>query len=694
MRVTCLLIAGIVGIVLLAQLACEAQSPPSTLPDSTVPESLPTPTRSRAQLLTGIPPTATAVPSPAGSATEVTQTQVVPPMESLSKFSVECLESRLETLEAGAMFTPLLKALVECLTPQELANTRRYVPAGGGPAQELEFECNDAWFDSIRAMYDYFDADLPTAPEISDSSASPIVFEERARQWGAAFQHTRDTAAINLGGGVAAGDYNGDGHLDLYVTNSVGPNSLFRNGGDGSFTDVAAAAGVDDPDGTGYGVGWADYDNDGDLDLFVANFGASRLFRNEGNDSFTDVTVASGVADPDAEHRTMGVAWGDYDRDGFLDLLVVRHLIEIGGKLALDMAGLARASKPLALFHNEGDGTFRNVTYLLSDILEYPSPVKGAGFKPAFLDYDNDGDVDIYVVNDFGAANYPNVLWRNDGEDSSGNVMKFTDVSEESGTNLQIFGMGLAVGDYDNDGDLDFFMTDIGDGEFLENQGDGTFLHETESTGTGRGNIAGNWFDDMSVGWGTVFADFDNDGQLDLYTVAGQMDNDPCYNMENQPNALFLNMGDGTFSDVSEASGANDPGTGRGVAHGDFNGDGLLDLFVVNMGTRDGKPGKARLFINTSDNDNHWLRVVPRGTESNRFGIGTRIVVTAGGISQVREMGASQSHISNSVVPAHFGLGDAETVDVIEVYWSSGQEQELENVDVNQELTIEEPTGT
>ena len=447
------------------------------------------------------------------------------------------------------------------------------------------------------------------------------------------------------------------------------------------------------PDATGYGAGWADYDNDGDLDLYVANFGASKLFRNDGNDSFTDVTAASGVADPDANHRTMGVAWGDYDGDGFLDLLVVRHLIEIGGKLALDTPGLARASRSLALFRNRGDGTFRNVTQLLSDKLEYPSPVKGAGFKPAFLDYDNDGDMDIYVVNDFGEANYPNVLWRNDGKYSTGSV-KFSDVSEQSGTDLAIFGMGLAVGDYDNDGDFDLYMTDIGEGEFLENQGDGVFVNETESTGTGRGSIAGNWFDDMSVSWGTAFADLDNDGLLDLYAVAGQMDNDPCFNMENQPNALFVNMGDGTFSDVSSASGADDPGTGRGVAHGDFNGDGLLDLFVVNMGTRDGEPGISRLFINTSENGNNWLRVALRGTDSNRFGIGARVVVTAGGARQIREMGASQSHISNSVVPAHFGLGDAETVDAIEVRWPSGKTQRLENVPVNQELTIVEPTGT
>jgi len=686
MKVACLLIGVLLAIALLAQLACETQSPPTATPGPS-----PTPTRTRAQLLTGIPPTATAVPSPSNSGTAVRHTQVIPPMESLSRFTVECLEERLPTLEAGNMFTPILKALVDCLTPQELADTRRYVPPDGGPAQELEFECNDAWFDSVRAMFDYFNADLPSGPKAPDNTASPIIYEERGARAGVAFHHTRDGAAINLGGGVAAGDYNGDGHLDLYVTNSVGPNALFRNQGDGSFIDVAAPAGVDDPDATGYGAGWADYDNDGDLDLYVASFGASKLFRNDGNDSFTDVTAASGVADPDADHRTMGVAWGDYDGDGFLDLLVVRHLIEIGGKLALDTSGLARASRPLALFHNEGDGTFTNVTSLLSDNMEYPSPVKGAGFKPAFLDYDNDGDTDIYVVNDFGAANYPNVLWRNDGKDSTGNV-KFTDVSEESGTDLEIFGMGLAVGDYDNDGDFDLYMTDIGEGEFMENRGDGTFVNRTESTGTGRGNIAGNWFDDMSVSWGTVFADLDNDGRLDLYTVAGQMDNDPCFNMENQPNALFFNMGNGTFSGVSEACGADDPGTGRGVAHGDFNGDGLIDLFVVNMGTRDGESGTSRLFINASENGNNWLRVMPRGTESNRFGIGARVVVTIGGAMQVREMGASQSHMSNSVVPVHFGLGSAETVDAIEVRWPSGKTQRLENVPVNQQLELVEPT--
>ena len=615
-------------------------------------------------------------------------------MHTLQDASVRCLGEYIESLESGAMFRTIVEALVECLTPEEIFRSRTYQPPGGGPSVQLDFVCNEAWYDSIDAMLQHFGRSVSDYIPKSDPVSGNISFVERAAEAGIVFEHVRDDAVINLGGGAAAGDYNGDGYLDIYLTNSVGPNSLYRNDGDGTFTDVAQTAGVADSDATSYGIGWADYDNDGDLDLFVASFGASKLFRNEGpargNVTFSDVTSQAGVGDPDANHRTMGVAWGDYNADGFLDLLVVRHLVEIGGKLALDTAGLARASRPMALYHNNGDGTFSNVTGLLSEDLDYPSPVKGAGFKPAFIDYDNDGDQDLYIINDFGAANYPNVLWRNDGIGESGDVT-FTDVSKESGTDLAIFGMGMATGDYDNDGDLDWFITDIGASEFLENQGDGTFLNQTERTGTGRGAIPRNWFDDNSVGWGTVFTDFDNDGLLDLYVVAGQMDNDPCFNMLHQPNAVFVNNGNGTFTDVSASSGADDPATGRGVAHGDFNNDGRTDLLVVNLGLADGSPGVARLFENVSTEPNHWLDVVTIGTTSNRSGVGAKITVTAGGFSQMREVGASQSHMSHSVVPAHFGLGTSDQVDSIQISWPSGRTQRLRDVEVDRTLIVTEP---
>ena len=547
--------------------------------------------------------------------------------------------------------------------------------AGFVGTDTFTYTANDGTFDSQIATV------TATVAALTD-----IRFVDRAASAGVAFEHIRDEASLSVGSGAAVGDYDGDGLLDIYVTNSAGRNALYHNNGDNTFTDVAKKAGVAGPLASASGTGWADYDNDGDLDLFVASYGMSRLYRNDGDGSFSDVTDEAGVADPDDSHRSTGIAWGDYDSDGDLDLLVVRFLIEDDLE-AFVSRFFREAVRPLALYRNNGDGTFANATALLGDASSKSiSNLEGSGFTPSFFDYDNDGDMDIYVVNDFGADVYPNVLWRNDGDGT------FTDVSKESGTDIGLSGMGLAVGDYDNDGDLDMHMTDIGPSVFLENMADGTFLDRTVETGTGRGVIEepdGRLTN--SVGWGSVFADLDNDGFLDIYQAAGFLDRSGGLSGTIQPNVVFLNNGDGTFSDVSDQTGADDKGTSREVVAADFTGDGRIDLFVVSIGRVDGSAGKARLYQNFTENSNSWLSFELIGTTSNRFGIGARITVTAGGVSRIREHATHQGHTSHSVVPTHFGLGDASLADTVEVRWPSGIVQRLTDVPVNQQVTVTEP---
>ena len=532
-------------------------------------------------------------------------------------------------------------------------------------------------------------ADTRNAPSDAPDtgiSRSPI-FEDVTLSAGADFLHQEyGEEILAFGAGVAVFDFGKDGFDDIYVSNSVGPNALYRNNGDGTFVDVAAAAGVDDPLGRGNGSCAADYDNDGDRDLYVTNYGPSRLFLNNGDGTFSDATVAAGVDDSEMTHRSMGCAWGDYDQDGLLDLVVVRHMVEFPGMM--ETMAFFQAVDHLVLLHNMGDGSFTDVTPLLGDTSPYHGEkgwtfanVWGAGFQPGWVDFDNDGDPDLSVVNDFGFFVHPNVLWRNDGQAEDGSWI-FSDISIDAGANLTMYGMALAVGDYDLDGFLDLFMTNMFDNVLLRNNGDGVaFTNVTSKAGTGAGMIG----DKARVSWGAVFFDYDNDRYEDLYVVSGFMAVDWPDNPVEQHNLLMRNQGNGTFADVSAGSGADDPGIGRGGVYGDFNSDGCLDLFVANHGQ------SARLFQNVCDNGNNWLVVETVGTKSNRDGIGARIAIDAAGVTLIREVSSGGSQMGQNMLAAHFGLGTATLVDSMTIRWPSGKVQTLTDVPVNQRLTVTEP---
>ena len=420
------------------------------------------------------------------------------------------------------------------------------------------------------------------------------------------------------------------------------------------------------------------------------------MFRNNGDGTFENFASRAGVADPDFTYRSMGCAWGDYDQDGYVDLVIVRHIHEENLD-AIRGRDFASQVRPMALFHNNGDGTFTNRTSMLGDLTPNqrtsgPSfgNVWGAGFQPTWLDFDNDGDPDLYVVNDFGEFAEPNVLWRNDGPDGDGG-WTFTDISAESGTNAAIYGMGVAVGDYNLDGNLDLFITNLGDAVLFSNNGDGmTFSGAGGRTGNPLSVDTGKFREQLRVSWGTVFFDYDNDGDEDLYVASGFLDDDPNNNRTEQPNLLLRNDGDGGFTDVSSISGAADWGISRGVAYADFNGDGCLDLYVTNMGRSETRGERARLFQNQCDWDNNWLIVKLVGTESNRDGIGARVTLTAGGRSQIREVRAGSSSGSQNMLPVHFGLGKSPSVDSLTIRWPSGIVQTIEDVSPNQLMVIEE----
>ena len=485
-------------------------------------------------------------------------------------------------------------------------------------------------------------------------------------------------------------DYNGDGRPDIFFTNgaqtpslekssSAYANRLYRNDGEMRFTDVTTTAGVR---GIGYamGVAAADYDNDGHVDLFVAGVRQNQLLRNRGNGSFEDVTKQAGVASGE-----WGVAagWLDYDKDGRLDLLVVNYVqwTPETNPFCGDEARRIRIychprifkGLPNRLYRNRGDGTFEDVSAragLLAHV--------GKGMSVAFADFDHDSRLDMFVTNDA----VPNFLFRNNGDGTFTETALMAGVSVTD-TGKPISSMGTDFQDYDNDGWEDIHVTALAGETFplfhneLGRGHGGAFAETTQASGLARVTV-------KASGWCSIVADIDNDGWKDIFTANSHV-NDRISEFEaidfKQANNLFLNDGRGRFRDATSASGLGGaPAAHRGCGVADFNGDGRLDLVVLVLGA------PAELWQNDSQPENTWLIVRLVGTRSNRDGIGARVIVG----NQVRTMTTAVGYASSSHAGLHFGLGAAQEIDRLEVQWPSGAQQILEHVKANQVVLVRE----
>ncbi len=488
-----------------------------------------------------------------------------------------------------------------------------------------------------------------------DGPAHPApAFRNVSQQAG--ITHNR-VPSLDMAVGQAWGDYNRDGWADLYVTDPDGPNTLYRNNGDGTFSLSPLSEQVALPGVYSGGATFADYDNDGWLDLIVVNWGADNLFHNEGGKRFTDVTRQAGIAD---YGNSKSASWGDFDRDGFLDLYIANWS-------CYPKCGRQMDGDPDRLYRNNGDGTFSDVSDYLGGGLN------GAGFIASFVDYDNDGDPDIYLVNDEFINPIGNKLWRNDGPGCGG--WCFTQVAREAGADSKLFGMGLAVGDYDNNGTFDFYFSNVGPMELLKNRGGGTFVEVAEPAGVQTPN---------SIGWAALFLDYDNDGWRDLYLAVS----DTTDHKDIASNKLFRNNADSTFSEAACANEAADVRPSLGAAYADYDRDGWLDLVVGNIDEG------YRLYRNEAglDSRNHWLALELAGAGPvNRDAVGTRVTLTTpGGPTQILEVINGFGMGGGSELTLYFGLGPDRRADLT-VRWPDGTTQIIENVAADQRYRLDYP---
>jgi hypothetical protein len=524
-----------------------------------------------------------------------------------------------------------------------------------------------------------------------------IAFTDITAQAGITFRHVaspdKKYIVESMSGGVALFDYDNDGDLDIYLVNSLTvdlvktkektKSQLYRNDGGGKFTEVAEKAGVSDI-GWGMGVAVGDYNNDGFEDLYVTCLGPDYLFKNNGNGTFTNVTAKAGVSDP---RWSTGASFVDYDRDGDLDLFVsnyvdfdVNNLPEFGkGKqcqyksipVQCGPRGLKGAGD--SLYRNNGDGTFTDVSKAAG--VSDPDGYYGLGVITS--DFDEDGLIDIYVAND----STPNFHYRNKGDGT------FDEIGFSSGTAVNENGseqgsMGVTVGDYDHDGKLDLFVTNFADeyNTLYHNNGKNSFTDLSFAAKVAAVSLP-------YVGWGTKFFDYDNDGWVDLLVANGHVY--PQLPGYRQRRLLHRNNRDGTFTEVSAEFGGvlAENRVSRGVAFGDIDNDGDIDLIIADL---DGPP---QLLRNDGGNTNNSIMIKTVGVKSNRSGIGARVTVVSGDLTQTDEVRSGDSYLSQSDLRLSFGLEKRTKVDLIQVLWPSGVVDKISGVGVNRIVTIKEGQG-
>jgi hypothetical protein len=530
---------------------------------------------------------------------------------------------------------------------------------------------------------------------------NPVRFVNVAAPAGIRFRHENAATPQKylieaMGSGCAWLDYNQDGLADLYLVNGAATQvfrpaapvhgALYRNNGDGTFTDVTAAAGVGAEGLYGMGVAVGDYDNDGYPDLAIVGYGSSKLYHNNGDGTFSDVTARAGVANQGK--WASSAAWFDYNNDGRLDLVIANYVnwtpesnYYCGGKgegmrsycHPNDYRGVAPT-----LYRNNGDGTFSNVSEP-SGLAKSPS--NGLGIVT--LDYDDDGWQDIFIANDALA----NSLFHNNGNGT------FTEVGYEAGVAVSEdgaaeSGMGTDAADASGTGRMDLIVMHLDQQQprFYRNLGHGTFQDATSAS-----KLAYSMF--RLSGFGARFMDYDNDGWPDIFVATGHvLDNIARYHggvTWAEPKLMFRNTGNGVFADVSGGLGPDFQAStvSRGVAVGDYDNDGDLDILLNN------NDGPAQLLRNDGGNANHWLEVLLIGTKSNRDGVGARVKLTAGGRTLAEQRKGGMSYQSAQDPRLHFGLGTATKADSLEIRWPSGEVTHLTEIPSDRILAVQEGAG-